>query len=747
MMDNLRWTGRQPILALFLTLLLFAWSAAGPTDLSAHDQGYKHVLILHTRQPGQSWFDNMTASIENILDQSGEILNLQIEYLDARHSQDPEYLDLLRASLQSDNLQKHPFDLVLLTGNDTLDFALSHRRELFNDSPIVFCGIGDPDPDRLTGIDRITGVTTTLAIRDTVELALRLNQGAEEIVLIGQTPETASYGSDQKLRNSVAELAPQARFSDLSELALPELTQRLSRLDRNSLVFINGAFADQDTTPLPFSIGLRQVLKASRAPLYAFLDSYLDHGIVGGKLASAAHQGQLAADQALRILRGENIDNLPMVTENAASYMFDDRQLKRFGIEASQLPDGSRIINQPPAFYTLSKTQLWVILGIMAVFTLDLLFVLYRQRRTEAALKESVAQTRLLLNSAAEGIYGLDLESKCTFLNPAGLRLLGYQDEDSLLGRDLHALIHHTRKDGTAYAADDCEICHAYQQNSRVHLEDEVFWRKDGTSFPVEYWSYPLQKGKRIVGAVVSFLDISVRKEAEHKLREANRELDAFVYTASHDLRTPLSVISGYTDLLREEHAEQLDDEAQEYLTAIEKHGDKMTGLIDDLLALARAGTIQPPAEPVSSEKVVGEVLQGFDEQIRNSGIYVDLQPLPAVRIPETLLEEIFDNLIGNALRYAAAKGKSIEIGGERLEDRVRFFVRDHGPGIPVEEASRIFEVFYRGSTGRQISGSGIGLATVQKIARLYGGRAWVEDTRGGGATFLVEIKEDLGSA
>ena len=101
----------------------------------------------------------------------------------------------------------------------------------------------------------------------------------------------------------------------------------------------------------------------------------------------------------------------------------------------------------------------------------------------------------------------------------------------------------------------------------------------------------------------------------------------------------------------------------------------------------------------------------------------------------------ILQNLIGNALRYAGREGSPIEVGGERLGKKVRFYVRDHGRGIPEEERNSIFEVFYRGSTGKDLIGSGVGLATVQKIARLHGGEAWVEETHGGGATFWVEIE------
>ncbi len=406
------------------------------------------------------------------------------------------------------------------------------------------------------------------------------------------------------------------------------------------------------------------------------------------------------------------------------------------------LPASSNVLNQSYDFYTLSKTQLWVLLGIMTLSMIDLLFVLFNYRRTERGLKESMAQTKLLLNSAAEGIYGLDLEGNCTFCNPAGLRLLGFEKESELLDINLHQLIHHTRADGTPYPAEDCVICHAYQRNSEIHLENEVFWRKDGSSLPVEYWSYPLRRGIQTIGAVVSFIDITDRKLVEQKLKAANQELDAFVYTVSHDLRTPISAVVGYTDLIKENYAHELSNEVQELLDIIVQQGDKMSLLVEDLLALARAGNIEPPPAAIDTNGALKYVLTELESEIMRTGAKVVVEDLPDILVPESLLIQIFENLIGNALRYACANGGTIEVGGERTGGKVRFYVRDHGQGIPKNEQSKVFDVFYRGSTGKSLAGSGVGLATVQKIARLYGGLAQVEDTPGGGTTFWVELND-----
>lgn len=242
------------------------------------------------------------------------------------------------------------------------------------------------------------------------------------------------------------------------------------------------------------------------------------------------------------------------------------------------------------------------------------------------------------------------------------------------------------------------------------------------------------------VGAIESLRDISERKVARDKLETANRELEAFVYTVSHDLRNPLSPIIGYADFLHENCHDKLNDQELLCLAEISNSGKRMVELMEDLLVLARVGQVERPAVPLNMEQVANEVIGGLAGQIIQAGVSVNVSAMPALRVPRSLQVLVFDNLIGNALRYGCKPGDVIEVGGERRGDKVRIYVRDHGPGVPAEERSRIFEVFYRGTTGKNQKGTGIGLATIQKIARLFEGEAWVEETTGGGSTFLVEV-------
>jgi PAS domain S-box-containing protein len=146
-------------------------------------------------------------------------------------------------------------------------------------------------------------------------------------------------------------------------------------------------------------------------------------------------------------------------------------------------------------------------------------------KRSQEALRESEDKLRLILDSTAEAIYGIDLEHRCTFCNPACLRTLAYESIDQVLGKNMHDLMHHSRADGTLLPAEECRVHRVTQTGEGVHVEDELFWRANATSFPVEYWSYPQRKGQELVGAVVAFIDITQRKLADAAVADVNRRL------------------------------------------------------------------------------------------------------------------------------------------------------------------------------------------------------------------------------
>jgi signal transduction histidine kinase len=349
----------------------------------------------------------------------------------------------------------------------------------------------------------------------------------------------------------------------------------------------------------------------------------------------------------------------------------------------------------------------------------------HKVRQRTAELEKERSQLRTVFDTIDDFVYIVSEGYRIEFMNRVMVETFG----DHIGGTCYQVLYNRSSP---------CEGCPMPLVLRNQTLRDERFIPKTDRTYEIIHTPLKTAKGK--FQKLATYRDITVRKLAEEKLLESNRELDAFVYTVSHDLRNPLTAVIGYADLMMEEYREQLDEQGLGMLKEIEAQGTRMSDLLEDLLDLARVGHIESPAEIVEVKEVVRNILIDHSESIKVKQITVEVTALPTLIIPATFLSQIFSNLIENAIRYAGKPGTSIEIGSERGSGQVRLYVRDHGPGIPEEERSRVFEVFFRGSAGQNLSGTGIGLATVRKIVQLYNGRVWVEETPRGGSTFWMEF-------
>lgn len=359
-------------------------------------------------------------------------------------------------------------------------------------------------------------------------------------------------------------------------------------------------------------------------------------------------------------------------------------------------------------------------------------------KRTEAALRQSEVRIKGIYHNLAAGIEVLDSDGVLIEVNDRLAEMLGYYPQE-LIGK---SPLEFTHPDDLETSREFLEK--ALQGQVNTYRREKRYVRKDGSFFWGDL-SFTQVVGTfgEIIEDVGIIFDITERKAIEQQLREVNRELETFVYSVSHDLRTPLTPILGYAEHLRDTYQDKLDEHGLDCLQEIEQAGNRMLVLLEDLLLLAKVGYLERPEQPVAVDGLVKGVIDDLGSKIIAAGVSIDLQPLPTTRVPETLLRQLFGNLIGNAIRYGGGEGQSIAVGGAQQDGRIRYFVRDHGAGIPQKERKQIFSLFYRGSTSKQTKGTGVGLAIVQKIAHLYGGETWAEETPGGGTTIFVEM-EDL---
>lgn len=366
-------------------------------------------------------------------------------------------------------------------------------------------------------------------------------------------------------------------------------------------------------------------------------------------------------------------------------------------------------------------------------------------------LRELAEKNRLILNSAGEGICGVDKKGHITFLNPAAEKMLGWL-EGEVLGKSEHEIFHYTDNDMNVIEKRECEIIKTLKDKQEHRSDTEMFVRKDGRPFDVEYISRPiLDDDESLKGAVVTFKDITERKTLEQNiikksndLTHANKELQSFSYSVSHDLRAPLRHITGFIELLQKNTTLQIDETGQRHFEYIHQAASKMGDLIEDLLAFSRAGR----AELVKVSTDLNEVAQESKERVMGdvSGrdINWDIADLPTVQCDPKFLEMVFDNLFINALKFTQTRAHtSIKVTCEESKDKYTICVEDNGVGFDQQYVDKIFEVFQRLHSDTVYEGTGIGLANVKKTILRHNGEVWAEGVLDKGAKVCFTLPKN----
>jgi len=362
------------------------------------------------------------------------------------------------------------------------------------------------------------------------------------------------------------------------------------------------------------------------------------------------------------------------------------------------------------------------------------------QVRVEGRLRSLTHQSDSILESVGDGIFCIDLDGKVTVVNAAAAQMLGYKQHE-MLGHVMHGLIHHKRPDGTSYPAEDSPIRKSLNTLSTVRVSDEVFWRKDGTSFPVEYVARPLidthkpESGEnRAVGVVVAFTDTTER-------RALDRMKDEFISTVSHELRTPLTSLRGALGLLSGGALNARPEKTQQMLDIAINNTDRLVRLVNDILDLERisSGKSELHRTMSSAEDLLRRAasLQQARRSQPVTRIFFAAHGVTVWADPDRILQTL-NNLISNAIKFSPPGGE-IHLTARNLDESEALIeVRDQGPGIPAEKLENIFERFQQGdaSDARPLGGTGLGLAICRSIITQHGGRIWATSTEGQGTTF-----------
>ena len=366
------------------------------------------------------------------------------------------------------------------------------------------------------------------------------------------------------------------------------------------------------------------------------------------------------------------------------------------------------------------------------------------RRRAEAALRESEERFRLLVGTVRDyAIYMLDPNGRVVSWNRGAEQIKGYSAEE-IVGRHFSCFY-----PPEAVAAGAPE--HALAMAAEKGRFEEENWRlrKDGSRFwaDVVITAVRDEEGKLFGFATVT-RDLTERKRTNELLRRhtaqleaANVELDAFAYSVSHDLRAPLRSIDGFSQALLEDYAGQLDAAGQDYLQRVRAATQRMATLIDDLLDLSRVTRSEMTIAPVDLSELARELATEFTSGDPERHVEIVITPDVAVRADRGLLRVVLQNLMGNAWKFTGKRSDArIEVGVVAADGERAYYVRDNGAGFDMAYASKLFGAFQRLHRVTEFPGTGVGLATVQRIIHRHGGRVWAESAVGRGATFYFTL-------
>ncbi len=358
----------------------------------------------------------------------------------------------------------------------------------------------------------------------------------------------------------------------------------------------------------------------------------------------------------------------------------------------------------------------------------------------------------LILGAVTEGLFMLDQDGRAIFLNPAAERMLGYALEE-FVGRFSHDVIHHSRADGTPYTRESNPISRTIDDGLARAMSDEVFWRKDGTSFLVEYRVNPIIDAGRIVGAVVVFNDVTGEHEiraAKENAERADRAKSEFLAMMSHEIRTPMNGILGMTDLLLET---ELTEEQQEYAEIIHSSGETLLRILNDILDFSKieAGKLVLEDELFDLAGAIAMTIDLFKPRAEQKGLELLCTVAPdvpgAVVGDATRFRQVLTNLVGNAIKFTEQGSVNVSVdvrqGAGEAGKLLRITVEDTGIGIPADKLQHLFQSFSQlhPALSRTYGGTGLGLAITKRLVELMGGVIAVDSVEGKGSVFRFEME------
>ncbi|WP_045217191.1 sensor histidine kinase [Desulfonatronovibrio magnus] len=748
--------------AVFLLAAFYPQNLYGRCDEHAAVDAEQHVLLLNSYHKGLSWTDALTDAVFDVLAPLG--VEITVEYMDTKRTPLSQSEDYLLPFLSA-RLEDTSFDTVIVSDNDALDFAKKYRSVLFPGTPIVFCGINYFTPDMIDDSGWFTGVMEVTDARGTFDVMQMMLPEMKRVTVISDGTPTG-LAESRAARSVLSHELDQVEIRYIDNPETESLLAELAGLDPETDAVLLTVFnMDAKGRYFTYEESARLITEAAPCPVFGLWDFYLGAGVAGGRMASAADQGRVAANMAAAIVQGAHPQDLPIVTNSPNRTFFDAPALLRHSIHPSSLPEGSVVHNQNPAWIRLQQDGL----DRDSKFSYEM----FHGHGSVMMILDPEDGRILDINKAGAEFYGYPLEQMLT---------MNIMDFNILPAARVQMEIEQARQENVnrfrfKHRMASGEIRDVEVNSWPVHIQDTpVLFSiiQDVTSIIssqaqlegilAERTETLKRRTRALVFILVTFvaaqgvaITLIVRyalrqnklsselKQANEKLERLNAEKDKLFSIISHDLKSPLSGLISSTKMLSSQLAVFSQDDIRYISSELHKNSKSTYALLEELLQWAQMsqGGIDYKPVPCSLSEMISIGINTVKSAAKDKDIVIrtDFPDDIAVMVDQSMVKTVLRNILSNAIKFSH-QGGEVLIRARHSEGKITMAVKDNGIGMSEEVKSMLFTVNKAkqqlGTDGEK--GTGLGLMFCKQFIEQHGEKLWVESEPGKGTTVFFTL-------
>ncbi len=724
---------------LFFLILIPRWGDAATLKRS--------ILYINSYHNGYKWSDSELDGIRSGLDSGSFKIDLQVEYLDAKRYNIPSVIESIYQVFKKKYANEH-FDVVIVSDDDALHFALRYRPNLFPGIPIVFCGVNDLRKGEMAA-GNLTGVIESFDLTRTIDVALKMHPEKRRMIVVGDE-STAGLAIKKQIETIVPRFKNRLHVDYWIQLDLAEVQRRVQHLPDDTFLFFIPYFQIINDRTYTAEEVMSAIYAHSRVPIYTSWKFLLGSGAVGGSMISGEDHGRIAAKMALKILEGASASSIPVIKKPSGAYLFDYKVMQHLNISEKLLPPGSTVINAPKVFYELPKNLVWTIvisLLLLLITSVFLVTTMIGRRQVERKIKDQLTFQETLMDTNPQLVSWKNLDFKYIGANRTFANFFGLNDPSEVISKMTRDVIGDKEYVQWSQSADVAVVKNKEAfRKVRKKLTDH-----QGNTAWIEVNKVPLrdQSGK-IVGILSTAENITRELDLEKQLLQSQKmeAIGTLAGGIAHDFNNILTSIINSTELA----IGDLDPESQtnKDLKRVLKAARRGGRVVKQILAFSKPS--QEGFRPTNLTSVVTEVVGLMEISLPgNIEMRSHISPnIGCILADPTQIYQAVMNLCTNAFQALREKGGVLQIRLEEttLEEEeaktlnleagshVQLTVADNGPGIASTIIDKIFDPFF--STKDKTEGTGLGLAVVHGIVKSHLGRLKVESEEWKGTTFRL---------